>query len=220
MKDIDRAIIDLSNRINKLGELDALMKTCYEFIRKNADYLNWDHVCYYAPMKIIEKLADDFEDDIVWIVIQRRKDLIETFIEKKPERFFWVNLCDERKLSEEFMRRNLEKLEWNNISIIQNLSESFMADHFDKIEWRFASKHQKLSMSFIKKHLDKLPISTVLIHQNVSRDQLQEITQTKEFQYQLTEGLRRNDTEWMRFKTYYYADALYDKLKERVIIPF
>ncbi len=155
-----------------------------------------------------------------WVVIRRRKGITEDFIESNADQFSWVDLCNEKKFSEDFLRRNSERLPWSIVSVTQKLSHSFLTDYSDKVNWVFVSRYQRISMSFIKSNLNFLKLSSVLICQELSSDEILEITQTAEFLSQLKEGTKKQDPEWLQFKQFYYTDKMIKDIKDEKIRVF
>ncbi len=230
-----------------------------EYIRRNADYIDWKVISEHTSIDIISKLANDFHDDLDWKKISYRrlteefitknekfiawstlntgphflefsdnffttfnhkikwvqvsciKYLSEEFIDKYKDQLGWSFITTEQKLSECFIRRNFntitDKKLWPEISRNQKLSEYFMDTFAHFLHWKSISKFQELSKPFIMRHLTDLRLCTVILGQLLRKDDVIEIVQTPQFEFQLREGLLIKDPEWLQFEKYLGASG-------------
>ncbi len=96
-----------------------------DFIRKNADKLNWDLISRYQ--KLSEVFIREFKSELDWYYISRNQ-----------------------KLSESFIREFQHRVSWSGVSEHQTLSEDFIIEFQNKVQWDKILKHQKVSDNFRK----------------------------------------------------------------------
>lgn len=94
-----------------------------DYIRKNADKLNWDLISQYQNLS--EDFIREFRSELDWFFISRNQ-----------------------KLSESFIREFQNRVSWSGISEHQTLSEDFIVEFQNKVQWDKILKHQKVSDNF------------------------------------------------------------------------
>lgn len=255
---LELKFIDSNKAPIKVTDLTA-KKYTVEYIRRNADYIDWKVISEHTPIDVISTLVNDFHDDLDWHKISRRrlyeefiyksekyiewnvlntgtyfqefsnqffidfKDKIkwgmlsfsqylsDNFIDKHRDDLIWKHLAANQKMSDSLLQRNINKIIenklWPEISRNQKLSEHFMDTFAHFLHWKSISKFQKLSKPFIMKHLTDLRLCTVILGQPLRKDDVIEIVQTPQFEFQLREGLLIKDPEWLQFEKYLGASA-------------
>lgn len=166
-----------------------------EFIRKNADRLNWSTICKVSPVKAIQNLVNDYSDEINWNIISTRI-LPESFIREHESKLSWMLLMRNsivdiehskqffvdfgnkinwefivrgKFLTEEFIEKHQENLDWLKIVEYQRLSEKFIRKHLDKLDFKALAKYQILSQKFITEFSDVLPWYLISENQKLSK---------------------------------------------------
>ncbi len=112
-----------------------------EFIRQHADSIDWEILCSYAPLDLIDEIIADYPDDIKWWKVSRRRDITEAFIRKYSKNIKWFDLsqCADFEIICNVIDDHLEEIDWNHFSL-RELPEDFIRKYSHKISWYFFSR--------------------------------------------------------------------------------
>lgn len=143
-------------------------KLSKDFIRENADRLDWDIVT--RRQEISESFAEEMTTHLNWQILCRCKDLSEKFIERNSYLVDWDSVFVSQKLSENFIIRNENRVTWDLICRYQKLSEGFIRRHLDKIFWKDLCIGQTLSDDFIREHANLVHWPSIFSCQKIGPD--------------------------------------------------
>jgi hypothetical protein len=105
-----------------------------KFIEENANWINWDLLCMYQPLK--PKLVEKYHLDIDFDKLVSYQKVSQKILLKFREDIDVDNLVKYQPLTEKFIEKyhDLFEMCWSNIVFYQQLSLQFLIDHKNKFE--------------------------------------------------------------------------------------
>jgi len=146
----------------------------------------WEVVNRLFGYDYSEEFVREFKDRVNWKIYCHNNILTEDFIIEFKDYVNWDGVSSCQTLSENFIRDFKDKVVWNLISAYQILSEEFIREFKDYVDWsNIFCWQNNISEEFIKEFKDKL-IESNCIRELLCRNNINEITLSKEFVDELT----------------------------------
>ncbi len=141
--------------------MKAKFKYTKEFIKENADYIDWDKVSYYfdflsAPIEFIR----DYESNLNWQTIAGEHKINWEFFCAFKHNFkndlikLYMNRWNLSNFPIEFFEENPNCVDWDNFTNIFEIDEEFLFKIKNEINWNAFIRKQKVSENFIRNNQD------------------------------------------------------------------
>lgn len=107
-----------------------------EYIISHADSIDWPYVCRNTEMKILYGIIKDFQDDVNWHEISKRR-LTTKFIKENADKVDWFQICKN-----------------TSTYIIYKIIDEY-ENYLSGFEWFILLNRGDITIEFFKKHEHK-----------------------------------------------------------------